>query len=557
MGTPTPRPRPDYPIGIEQTFWIANQQSKTYYQSTARLVHKTEHTYWYVEKGVNLPLADVQAAAAYFEAQTYPTEHRYFGSEPNPGADNDPRLTILIGHIVDVGGYYSTADEYPRTVNPYSNEREMIYINVDSVRPGSAGFNGTVAHEFMHMIQFNVHRDQESWINEGSAELAAQAVTGAASAAIPAFERHPDTQLNEWASEPVTQVPHYGAAYLFMRYVAEQFGGFGTIGKLVAEPGRGTDAFAQLFASLRPSRSFDDVFAAWVAANAVNDLTLDDGRYGYKGLTLHLQVQPGPSLGQTTKGRATQFGATYYQIAPASAAILRFQGAPTVRLLGGDPHGARFEWWSNRGDSIDSRLTRTVDLGAVRAATLSFWAWYDIEDGFDYAYVEVSVDGGKTWTTLATRDTTTANPNGQNYGNGLTGTSGGKTPTWVAESADLTPYAGRRIQLRFEYVTDDSYNADGLAIDGIQIPEVGWRDDVADDEGWVAEGFVRTDNRVPQRYLVEALGSRSIPVRQASVDASGRAALPLAGGETVTVAIAGLTPLTRHQSEYELSLSPR
>ncbi|HUX86032.1 MAG TPA: hypothetical protein VMW65_03435, partial [Chloroflexota bacterium] len=225
----TPPAEPDYPIGNPQTFWVADQPQETYFQMHTHLQYKTAHTYWYIQDGVTIPDANLQAAGTYFEQHTYPTEHQLFGSEWTPGIDNDRHITLLVGHVPGVGGYYSTADEYPRAVNPYSNLREMIYINVDAVQPGNLEFNATVAHEFMHMIQFNVHRWQDSWVDEGSAELAAQAVTGVASSGIPSFERLPSIQLNAWASDPSLSIPHYGEAYLFMRYVAEHYGGFQSI----------------------------------------------------------------------------------------------------------------------------------------------------------------------------------------------------------------------------------------------------------------------------------------------------------------------------------------
>src|SRR5581483_4031092 len=190
---------------------------------------------------------------------------------------------------------------------------------------------------------------------------------------------------------------------------------------------------------------------------------------------------------------------------PNGAATIRFRGVPTVQLIGADPHDGPYEWWSNRGDSIDSRLTRSVDLRSVSKATLRFWIWYDVEQDFDYGYVEVSEDGGRTWQTLSTADTTDSNPNGQNYGNGFTGTSGGADATWVQETVDLSRYAGRQILLRFEYVTDDSFNSDGIAIDDVEIPEIGFKDSATSDDGWQADGFTRIDNRWPETYLVEVI----------------------------------------------------
>lgn len=548
----------DLPVGTEQNFWVANQDAKNYFQMRARLVHKTAHAYWYVQDGVDLPGDDVRAAATYFEDHTYRTEHALFGSEWTPGIDGDAHITILVGRVPGVGGYYSTADEYTRDVNPYSNQREMIYINVDSVRPGSSSFNGTVAHEFMHMIQFNVHRWQNSWVDEGSAELAAHAVTGAPSGAIGAFARRPQTQLNGWASEPAAATPHYGAAYLFMRYVSEQFGGFRTIGQIIAEPDRGMASFERFFQTLRPPRTFDQVFADWVAANVLNDSSLEGGRYGYQGLRFAVSVEPGPRLGQAVTGTAYQYGATYYRLEPTGAATIRFTGTPTVQLIGANPHDGQYEWWSNRGDSIDSRLTRTVDLRSVAKATLRFWIWYDVEQDFDYGYLEVSDDGGRTWQTLRTANTTESNPNGQNYGNGFTGTSGGTTPTWVQESVDLSRFAGRQILLRFEYVTDDSFNSDGMAIDDVEIPEIGFKDSATSDNGWQAEGFTRIDNKWPESYLVEVIspGTRG-PVQRMPLDASQSGSLTVpAGRSPLIVAVSGLAPITTHTTSFELRMNP-
>ena len=63
-------------------------------------------------------------------------------------------------------------------------------------------------------------------------------------------------------------------------------------------------------------------------------------------------------------------------------------------------HSGRYVWWSNRGDESDTTLTRTFDLTGLEQATLQAWLWYDIEKDYDYAYVEVSTDGGQTWEVL-------------------------------------------------------------------------------------------------------------------------------------------------------------
>ena len=71
------------------------------------------------------------------------------------------------------------------------------------------------------------------------------------------------------------------------------------------------------------------------------------------------------------------------------------------------------------------------------------------------------------------------------------------------DSVDLTPYAGREVLVRFEYVTDDAVNGRGLCLDDFAIDEIGWADDAEDDGGWEANGFARVNNLVPEEFLVQ------------------------------------------------------
>jgi bacillopeptidase F (M6 metalloprotease family) len=79
---------------------------------------------------------------------------------------------------------------------------------------------------------------------------------------------------------------------------------------------------------------------------------------------------------------------------------------------------------------------------------------FDLEKDYDYLYVTVSEDG-QSWKILKTPSGTDKNPSGNSYGWGYTGLSGsGKSAEWVQESVDLSEFAGKKVQLRFEYVTD-------------------------------------------------------------------------------------------------------
>lgn len=157
-------------------------------------------------------------------------------------------------------------------------------------------------------------------------------------------------------------------------------------------------------------------------------------------------------------------------------------------------HSGTHAWWSGSVGGADSHLTQPVDLTTVPAAAspkLTFWTWYQLEDGFDWAYALVSTDGGANWTSLATTaanasGTTTLDPIGDSggvlggakrYPNGLTGTSGFAPlttanlfhPEYTQHTADLSGYAGKRILLRFAYTADPATNLENFYVDDVAI----------------------------------------------------------------------------------------
>src|SRR5207302_1771103 len=115
-------------------------------------------------------------------------------------------------------------------------------------------------------------------------------------------------------------------------------------------------------------------------------------------------------------------------------------------------------------------------------------------------------DGGRSWMPQKGKYTTTTNPNGASFGHAWTGRSGVSSNSsapakWVQESIDLSGYAGKKALVRFEYITDEGYNAPGMAVDDIRVPEIGYSDNAETDNAWNAQGFVRIGSTVPQRWF--------------------------------------------------------
>jgi immune inhibitor A len=135
-------------------------------------------------------------------------------------------------------------------------------------------------------------------------------------------------------------------------------------------------------------------------------------------------------------------------------------------------------------------MTREVTLPAG-AVSLAAKVNYDIEVDWDYAYLTVN------GTPVATNLSTASNPNGQNFGNGITGDSGG---AWVDLTADLSAYAGQTVTVGFRYWTDVAVANPGLFVDDIALTGQAL-DDAETDPGWSYSGFVRTGSTITKSFF--------------------------------------------------------
>ena len=242
--------------------------------------------------------------------------------------------------------------------------------------------------------------------------------------------------------------------------------------------------------------------------------------------------------------------------------MVRFRGQSDVPVLPTlPPDRGSALLWANAKDSIDTRLTREVDLTGATDAALAFKTWYDIEPWFDWGYVSASTDGGKTWRALTGDHTTAEDPVQTSYGAGYTGVSGdGQTPAWIDERVSLAQYAGKRILLRFEYVTDGSTHGEGWAIDDLNVTGANLDDADGSFPGWTSEGWVRIDKPLPQTYIVRVIEKRTngdAAVVDVPVDARGQSELRFSadGIQEATLAVAGSTEGTNQPAPYHVELA--
>ena len=159
----------------------------------------------------------------------------------------------------------------------------------------------------------------------------------------------------------------------------------------------------------------------------------------------------------------------------------------------GDPYSGEYFYYSGSGNDLDNFMYKSVTLGA--GSSLSAMVNFEIEIDWDYAYVVVSTDGGANWTSVETNLSTTTDPNSQNFGYGITGSSGG----WAELTVDLSAYTGD-VLIGFRYWTDVAAVEPGFMVDDIAI--TGYPlDDAESAPDWTFDGFKLTTGTESGKYF--------------------------------------------------------
>jgi immune inhibitor A len=508
-------------IGSAQDFWTYDFVDKRNVKTTATLRLITDHAKWWAANNVSIDLNALRTTATNFENKTYPTDRRLYGDEWSPGIDADPRINFVLARLPgSAAGYFSGSDEEPVWVNEFSAERETIYLNTLGYRLGSADLDRVIAHEFCHMVQFNTRRRSAVWFNEGHSVLC-ERMNGFFPTDGEVYLRVPDTQLNDWADLDVAR-PHYGLAYMFLDYLRQNAGGDDLI-RAFMQKGIDTPADFDAVLKERGQLGVEEQWLNFVAANAFIGANADPPYMYPQGAPARqaatVVIGDKVAAGGTFQSTVREYSVKYVDL-PRGKITVKFGGPTSNKLISTEPHSGRTFWWSDRGDGMDSTLTKALDLRSAADPKLAFWTWFSVEADYDYAYVTVSTDGGAHWSPLKTEASTTADPNGTNLGNGMTGSSSGETAYgWKHLTADLSPYAGKQVQLRFEYVTDGNLNLGGFAVDDIEITGLPL-DEAETDNGWTPSGFIRSTNLVSQRFALQVLhlGADRATVERWAVD---------------------------------------
>lgn len=185
---------------------------------------------------------------------------------------------------------------------------------------------------------------------------------------------------------------------------------------------------------------------------------------GLVGLQQGFEVFPATGFGTSGTGLTAASNTTYF-----------IEGVRSVRL-------------SHATDANGSYgMTSSIDLTALPSPRLSFWHICALEQGWDYGFVEYSVNNGGTWAQLPAASylgtgNSNFNPNtrfsrnsyavwqAQFTGSGSTPGTGPATDLWRFEEFDLSAFAtSNAFRIRFRITSDGTINYFGWLIDDVRI----------------------------------------------------------------------------------------
>ncbi len=362
-------------------------------------------------------------------------------------------------------------------------------------------YEGVFAHEWQHLLQYYADPNEVNWINEGLSDWA-QTLVGYVDGTKTVYDKGTDSHLYCYQGFGIVQTPYntnprdcggpqnslnlwgegnpnalladYGIAYQLMLFLADRYGA-AFMTRLH------NDAQLQGLASLDAALEAKGVKDLYQVLHDFQTMTLVDKIIGDKRWGVMLGVPKwrvtSPSVRSTVnlanpqpynKPGAAPNGADYVQLVRGrDLRSLTFRGDATLPALPlewtvvtDDPDRAGNPvLFSGNESNTDAAAVTSVAVPAGNP-TLTFLAKYGAEEGYDYGYVTVSTDGGKTYTAIAGNKTVDAP-----YGPAVNGTTTGFEP----HSYDLSAYAGQTVLLGFRYVSDGGVNAGGWKIDDIAI----------------------------------------------------------------------------------------
>ncbi|MHA1765227.1 MAG: hypothetical protein ACTSVK_03100 [Promethearchaeota archaeon] len=452
-----------------------------------------------------------------FDTNIYPIDTQYFGTPdyhdgsyslleawgyfpPGYYYEGEGKNLILVSNVRDdayydptypyyIAGFYSPTFEayFDRNIISIDSHDWLNRVGPDGSRPNL--YESVIAHEYQHLIHDDYNPNDDTFMNEGCS-MYAEPLCGYALdwGAIESFLATPDNSLTLWGDQgDINILADYGCAMAWTIYLSDQYGGADFISHFVQAGIPGIDGVNAALEYFGYTDTFDDAFHNWRIANLIHS---GDGKYNYHSIDLNdaeVEVRNyliddipfdemlGSDFGTTTTilGYDTEISllGTY------SSDYIRmyddhFRPSWNTLFFDGDDNAyptnswtfTESGWYSGAANLLNDMISANVYVDPLDP-TLYLSTYWDIEDYWDFGFVQVSTDDGATWTSLENEYTTydydpSAHPDAVANLPGLTGWSG----DFVDMTFDLSAYVGQDVMIGFRYVTDWATTYEGWYI---------------------------------------------------------------------------------------------
>ncbi len=288
-------------VGQQQNFFVdPGYTSTTKTQISATLVRNSDKAYFYIDNDWLNQRTEKEKESLYsvlstlgkeFDSNIYAQLTSVFGSEAMPGIDRDTRVTILLHSMKEnTRGYIRTVDGYEKIVNPLSNQREMIYLNIDNLtNPLMKSF---LAHEFMHLITLN-QKDlmrgvsEQVWLNEARAEYAVT-LLGYNNETDSSYLANREKLFIDNSSDSLViwnkTTADYGVTSIFIHYLVDQYG-LPVLTNSLKSKQVGIASLNEAIIGISSQNNFNTAFTNFTIAAYLNDCTLSSA-YCFKDKNL-------------------------------------------------------------------------------------------------------------------------------------------------------------------------------------------------------------------------------------------------------------------------------
>ncbi len=237
--------------------------------STWDLVRTGIYCKIYLAQGETMSPSQIDALETVFDTRIYPNATEWF-HPVSPPSTVEIRIYDMGDGSGGVGGFFIASPLH----------RDDLYLDIQDI----SVIDEILAHEFEHMLHYDLDSNEVVWVDEGMADLSVRVSLGPDTPAVQGhiylYEQRPENDLIAWdEGTQEDNIADYGAAYSYVAYLADHFGGETVMSTLGSESLNSMAGVDQALSDLGYGEDGLDVHRRVKVANLLDDPDFGGGIY--------------------------------------------------------------------------------------------------------------------------------------------------------------------------------------------------------------------------------------------------------------------------------------